>query len=196
MKTLSLCKGLALSTGLMCASLAWGQATNSADVTGSVTDPTGAVVPGVVVTIRDIDKNTERSLITNDSGVYDTGPLVPADRYLITFKKEGFTVVQHGPLTLTTGVTGMNVQLTLGQATQQVMIQEAGAPMLETTTAEISHTMSQEALKNLPQTGTTPDWQSFLTYLPGTRGNGTNNANAGMGGVSVNGSMPFSNALL
>src|SRR6478736_2292160 len=142
MKTLSLCKGLALSTGLICASLAWGQATNSADVTGSVTDPTGAVVPGVVVSIRDIDKNIERSVVTNDSGVYDTGPLVPTDHYLITFKKEGFTTVQRGPLTLTTGVTGMNVQLSLGQATQQVMIQEL-APLLETTTAEISQTVPQ-----------------------------------------------------
>jgi hypothetical protein len=62
-------------------------------------------------------------------------------------------------LTLTTGVTGMNVQLSLGQATQQVMILEAGAPLLETTTAEISQTVSQETLRNLPQTGSTPDWQ-------------------------------------
>jgi len=54
----------------------------------------------------------------------------------------------------------------------------------------------QETLKLLPQTGGIPDWQSFLTFLPGTRGNGGNNGNAGMGGTSVNGSMPFSNALL
>ena len=173
----------------------WGQATNSADVTGSVTDPTGAVVPGVAVTVKDIDKNTERMFITNDSGLYDTGPLVPADHYLITFKKEGFATVQHGPLTLSSGVTGLNVQLTLGQATQQVMV-ETAAPLLETTTAEISQTVAQETLRVLPQTGGIPDWQSFLTFLPGTRGNGTNNSNPGMGGVSVNGSMPFSNAML
>jgi hypothetical protein len=40
--------------------LAWGEATNSADVTVSVTDPSGAVVPGVTVTVRDIDKNLEK----------------------------------------------------------------------------------------------------------------------------------------
>src|SRR5438309_534361 len=83
----------------------WSQATNSADVTGSVTDPSGAVVPDVAVTIRDIDKNLERSILTNASGVYDTGPLVPSDRYLITFKKEGFATLQRGPMTLNTGVT-------------------------------------------------------------------------------------------
>ena len=176
--------------------LAWGQATNSGDVTGSVTDPSGAVVPGVKVIVKDIDKNTERIFVTNDAGLYDTGPLVPSDQYLITFSKEGFATLQRGPLTLRSGVTGINVQLTIGQATQQISIMETGAPLLETTTAEISSTVPQETLKLLPQTGGIPDWQSFLTFLPGTRGNGTNNNSPGMGGVSVNGSMPFSNALL
>ena len=174
----------------------WGQATNSADVTGSVTDPSGAVVPGVKVIVKDIDKNTEHTFVTNDSGLYDTGPLVPSDQYLITFSKEGFSTLQRGPMTLRSGVTGLNVQLPIGQSTQQISIMETGAPLLETTTAEISSTVPQETLKLLPQTGGIPDWQSFLTFLPGTRGNGGNNGNAGMGGTSVNGSMPFSNALL
>ncbi|MEO8596946.1 MAG: TonB-dependent receptor [Candidatus Solibacter sp.] len=174
----------------------WGQATNSADVTGSVTDPSGAVVPGVKVSVKDIDKNTEKTFITNDSGLYDTGPLVPSDQYLITFSKEGFASLQRGPMTLRSGVTGLNVQLTIGQATQQISIVESGAPLLETTTAEISSTVPQETLKLMPQTGGIPDWQSFITFLPGTRGNGGNNGNSGMGGTSVNGSMPFSNALL
>ena len=99
-------------------------------------------------------------------------------------------------MTLRSGVTGLNVQLPIGQSTQQISIMETGAPLLETTTAEISSTVPQETLKLLPQTGGIPDWQSFLTFLPGTRGNGTNNNSPGMGGVSVNGSMPFSNALL
>jgi hypothetical protein len=176
--------------------IAWGQNTNSADVTGTVTDPSGAVVPGVTVTIHDVDKNTEKTVVANESGVYDSGPLVPTDRYTLRFEKPGFAVTQHGPMALSLGVTGLNVQMTLGQATQQVVVQEAAAPLLETTTAEISSTVSQETLKDLPQTGGIPDWQSFLTFLPGTRGNGTNNASPGMGGVSVNGSMPFTNTLL
>jgi CubicO group peptidase (beta-lactamase class C family) len=84
-------------------------------------------------------------------------------------------------MTLSTGVTGLNVELTLRQSAQQVVIQDAAAPLLETTTTEISHTISQETLKDLPQTGGIPDWQSFLTFLPGTRGNGTNNNSPGMG---------------
>src|SRR5438874_12423192 len=145
----------------LCAGIAWGQPTNSADVTGSVTDPSGAVVPGVTVTVRDIDKNLERTIVTNAAGLYDSGPLVPSDHYVIIFKKEGFASLQRGPMTLDTGVTGLNVQLTVGQATQQITI-ETSAPLLETTTAEISQTVSQQTLKDLPQTGGIPDWQSFL----------------------------------
>jgi hypothetical protein len=101
-------------------------------------------------------------------------------------------------MTLTTGVTGLNVQLPLGQSAQTVVIQDTAAPLLETTTAELSTTISKEALTTLPQVGT-PDWQQFIILLPGTRGtpqNGNNSSNPGMGGVSANGSMPFSNALL
>jgi Carboxypeptidase regulatory-like domain len=174
----------------------WGQATNSADVTGTVTDPSGAVMPNVMVIVRDVDKNLEHSILTNASGLYDTGPLVPTDRYLLIFKKEGFATIERGPMTLSAGVTGMNVELRLAQSSQQVLIEAEAAPLLETATAEISQTVNQETLKDIPQTGGIPDWQSFLTFLPGTRGNGTNNNSPGMGGVSVNGSMPFSNALL
>ena len=198
LKTRSLYKVLVLTVGMLWAysGNAWGQATNSADVTGSVTDPSGAIVPGAKVIVRDLDKQTERALTTNESGLFDTGPLVPSDRYLIVFQKEGFATVERGPMTLSSGVTGMNVQLTLAQSAQQVVIQDSAGPLLETTSAEISQTVPQETLRNLPQTGGTPDWQSFLTFLPGTRGNGGNNNSPNMGGLSVNGSMPFSNALL
>jgi hypothetical protein len=191
----SFARCIAISSCL-CAGVAWGQATNSADVTGSVTDPSGAVVPDVTVTVQDLDKNTERVIATNGSGLYDTGPLVPADHYKLVFKKDGFTTVQRGPMTLTAGVTGLNVQLTVGQASQTLVIQDAAAPLLETSTAEITQTVPQETLSVLPQTGGTPDWQSFLAFLPGTRGNGTNNNSPNMGGVSVNGALPFSNALM
>ena len=67
----SLARSIAIY-GCLSAGVAWGQATNSADVTGSVTDPTGGVVPGVTVTVQDLDKNTERIITTNESGLYDT----------------------------------------------------------------------------------------------------------------------------
>ncbi len=58
---------LALSAGI-----AFGQATNSADVTGTVTDSTGAVVPGVTIAIKDVDKGEVRTITSNGAGAYDT----------------------------------------------------------------------------------------------------------------------------
>ena len=60
-------------------SVAFGQATNSADVTGTVTDPSGAVVPGVTITIKDVDKGSVRTTTTSGAGLYDSGPLIAND---------------------------------------------------------------------------------------------------------------------
>ena len=175
--------------------IALGQATNSADVTGTVTDSTGAVIPGVTVTVKDIDKGQERVITTNQAGAYDSGPIVPNDHYTIVFGKDGFSTLQRGPLVLQVGVVGMNVQLAVGKTTQQVIV-NTDAPLMETTTAELSATLPTDTLQTLPQTGT-PDWQSFLVLLPGTSGNGgSGTANPGMGGLAANGSMPFSTAML
>jgi hypothetical protein len=177
---------------------AFGQATSSADVTGTVTDSSGAVIPGVTVTVKDTDKGVERVITTNGSGAYDSGPIVPEDNYTIVFSREGFEGVQRGPMVLHIGLTGINVQLGVGQSTQQVVVNEA-APLLETTTAERSETLAADTLEELPQTAGTPDWQSFLVLMPGTSGapqNGNSATNPGMGGVSANGSMPFSTAML
>ena len=102
-----------------CAGMAFGQATNSGDVTGTVTDSTGAVLPGVAVVVTDVDKNVTRNYVTNDAGAYDTGSIVP-DHYLLTFTKQGFETYKRGPISVTVGVIGINVQMTIGQESQQV----------------------------------------------------------------------------
>jgi len=149
-----------------------------------------------MVTVKDLDKNVERTLLTNGSGLYDTGPIVPDDRYILLFKKAGFATIQRGPMTLAAGLIGMNVQLTVAQASEQVVVQDTAAPLLETTTAELSSTIPLATLSDLPQTGGIPDWQSIITFLPGAAGNGTNNNSSAMGATSVNGAMPFTASLL
>ena len=180
---------IALNAGFI-----FGQATNSADVTGTVTDSTGAVVPGVTIAIKDIDKGEVRTITSNGAGAYDSGPIVPNDNYTITFSREGFESLQRGPMLLQVGQIGMNVQLAVGQASQQVVVNE-DAPLLQTTSAELSTTIPTDTLQTLPQSGN-PDWQSFLLLLPGTSGNAGSQANPGMGSLAANGSMPFSTAML
>jgi hypothetical protein len=165
---------------------------NSAQVTGTVTDSSGAVIPGVTVTANNLDKNSERVVTTNDAGVFDTGPLSPGDRYEILFKKAGFSTLRRGPMTLRVGSIGLNAELAVGQTTVEVVVR-AEAPILETTSSEKSQTLPADTMAALPQVGA-PDWQSFIILLPGTAGLGNNNT-VGMDGVSANGSMPFSTAL-
>ncbi|WP_420237050.1 TonB-dependent receptor domain-containing protein [Telmatobacter bradus] len=190
-----LCTLLAMLLGSVMA--VWSQATNSADLTGTVTDTSGAVIPNVSITVKDVDKGVVHSYQTNQSGLYDTGPIVPDDHYVVTFKLQGFETLQRGPMILRVGRIGMNVELGVGQATQQVVVNES-APLLETATPELSSTLPEDTLQALPQVGS-PDWQQNIVLLPGTKGtpSGYNNTtNPGMGGVSANGSMPFSTALL
>jgi hypothetical protein len=94
------------------------------------------------------------------------------------------------------GRSGLNVQLSVGRATQQVTVTQAYAPVLNTTTSTLSTTLPRITLQQLPQVGT-PDWQEFVVLQPGVSGNGgTGTANPGMGSSSANGSMPFSTAML
>jgi carboxypeptidase family protein/TonB-dependent receptor-like protein len=179
---------------VLSAGVALGQATNSADVTGTVTDLSGAVIPDVTITIKDIDKGQVRVITANGAGLYDSGPIVANDRYTLTFSRQGFESLQRGPMLLEVGQMGLNVQLGVGQTTQQIVVNE-NAPLLQTTNAELSTTIPTDTLQTLPQSGN-PDWQSFLLLLPGTSGNAGSQANPGMGSLEANGSMPFSTAML
>lgn len=189
-----------LATAVMmaaCATLAVGQATNSGDIRGTVTDQSGAVVPGVTVSVKDLDKNVTHAYTTNGAGLYDTGSIVP-DRYLLTFTKQGFKTYSRGPIALQVGLLGLNVSLTVGSTTQQVTV-TTSAPLLDTTTAEQSTTLTTQAMVQLPQVSTGADWESFILLSPGTSGyqSGSNSVlNPGVSGVSANGSEPFSTALM
>ena len=192
-KTLSLA-AISLTALSLCAGVSLGQAANSADVTGTVTDSTGAVVPGVKITVTDTDKGIVHTYETNGAGLYDTGPLVPDDNYTVTFARDGFATSQRGPFVLHVGRIGLDVQMGVAQTAQQVQV-TTDAPLMETATAELSTTLPIETLQELPQTGS-PDWQQNIILLPGTQGNSGNASNPGMGGVSANGSMPYSSSLL
>jgi hypothetical protein len=79
------------------------QNTNSGDIRGTVLDALGAVVPGVTVTLTNIDTGETKNFVTNDNGIYDTVSTRPGN-YNLTFKKEGFKQVTRGPIQLQVSV--------------------------------------------------------------------------------------------
>lgn len=158
--TLLLVAGFLLSGAGAC----FAQNTNSGDIRGIVTDPTGAVVPGVTVTAKDVEKNVTTVYTTNAAGLYDTGPIVP-DRYVLTFTKDGFKQYVRGPVTINVGSETVNAQLAVGATTQRVVV-TTQLPLLNTESGALETTLEAKTMAQLPQTGT-PDWEQFINLQPG-----------------------------
>lgn len=177
------------------------QSMNSADLRGTVTDATGALVPGVKVSALNINTGVETDVETNSSGIYDTSSII-SGRYKVTFTKEGFTLYVRGPITLQTGYTTVNAQLKVGSTTQEVVV-TADVPLLQTESGEKTETWNTRTLDELPQVANIgspqgQDWENFMVMLPGMTG--TSQSSYGVAGLgqsgSANGSMPYNNVLL
>lgn len=191
-----------LFTVLLCAGItqnALSQSTNSGDISGVVTDTTGAPIPGATVTVLNIATGVSKELLTNDAGVYDTSSIV-LGTYKITFSRQGFSTLVRSSITVELGNTSVNAQLSVGSVTQEVVV-NTDVPLLTTENGEQTVTLTAETLQALPQVG--QDWTSFSILLPGSAGapGGAQGALAQAGStapgitVAVNGNLPYSTVL-
>jgi Carboxypeptidase regulatory-like domain/TonB dependent receptor len=175
------------------------QSTNSGDISGIVTDTTGATIPGVTITVLDIATGVSKQYVTNDSGVYDTSSIV-AGTYKLTFAKPGFATLVRSSITVIVGPTSVNAQLSIGGVAQEVVV-NTDIPLLKTENGEQSTTLNAETLAALPEVG--QDWTQFNILLPGAAGapGGSQGSLAAAGStapgitVAVNGNLPFSTVL-
>jgi len=167
----------------------YAQSINSGDIRGSVTDPSGALLPGVTVTVMNTDTGFSKDFTTNGDGLYDTNSLVPGP-YTVTFTKDGFEQLVRGPITLEVGFITVNGQLKVGSTSQQVTV-TADIPLLSTETGDQTQIMSDKVMNELPQVGT--DWENFMFLLPGATGPST--LGSGVGSISINGNLPYSDIL-
>src|SRR3974390_3136164 len=78
------------------------QSVNSGDIRGTVTDQSGAVMPGVTITVLNVDTGVSKDFVTNNDGVYDTSSLV-VGTYQLTFTDPGFQTMVRGTITLQAG---------------------------------------------------------------------------------------------
>src|ERR1700734_473607 len=106
---------------LSVAGLAFSQSTNSGDIRGTVTDPSGALLPGVSVTVTNLDTGAKKELVTNSDGLYDTASILPGN-YQVTFTKQGFGKLSRGPITLQVGITTVNGELKVGRIAESVEV--------------------------------------------------------------------------
>jgi hypothetical protein len=169
------------------------QSTNSGDIRGTVTDPTGALIPGVTITVLNVDTGVSKDYPTNQDGLYDTSSIVTG-RYQLTFAKEGFEELVRGPISLEVGFTTVNAQLLVGSTKQQVTV-TTDVALLQTESSEQSTTLDSKSMSQLPQV--TQDWENFMILLPGASGSvGSNQGSSNPGqAVAINGNLPYSNVL-
>lgn len=171
-----------------------GQSTNSGNIRGTVTDTTGADIPGATVTVTDVDKDVTKTFTTDAAGVYDTGPIV-ADHYKITFSKSGFQTLIRGPITLDVGVQGIDAKLQVGSESVEVTV-TADVPLLETESGAQERTLTSQTMAQLPQVGA--DWENFIWLQPGAAGTPQNSGSAvqpNAGQTAINGNLPFESVL-
>jgi Carboxypeptidase regulatory-like domain len=121
----------------------------TASITGTVTDPSGAAVPGATVTATSVERGIAYTAQTNDSGLYRI-PQLPVGSYSLKIEKSGFAVASHAAFVLTVNqVAQIDIAMKVGQTTETVEVTGA-APALETQTTEVGTVINSATNDNMP----------------------------------------------
>ena len=130
---------------------ALGQSTTSA-VVGTVTDQTGAVVPGVTIRVTQTQTNQSRTTSTNDSGEYIV-PLLPAGLYEVRGERDGFKTVSQANINLQVDQRArVDFILEVGEATEQVTI-DTDPPLIQTDSGSVGQVINNREMVRLPLNG-------------------------------------------
>jgi hypothetical protein len=131
---------------------AYAQSISTAQLNGTVKDPTGAIIPGATVTAVDATKGFSRSDLTDAAGTFQLLQLPPGT-YTITVKANGFEQAVQNNVILTVGEQGnLPFSLAIGNVEQKVVV-NADAEIIETERSSQSTTVDQLRITNLPTNG-------------------------------------------
>ena len=193
-------KKLVLLYGMifLMAAVAYGQGGGNAAITGTVTDPSGAVISQARVTMTQAGTQVRRTAATNASGQFTIPSLTPAT-YRLTVEAAGFkTYVQD--VTLLADQSGsLQVPMQLGQAQETVTV-EATATLVNTITPVLSQVIERSRLVELPLNGrNAADLTKMVAgALDSNNGAGTSQGDTkqvpGVETISVNGARPDQNS--
>src|SRR5271165_1374834 len=143
---------LAVCVGFLLCSLPAFSQLNLGRIYGVVTDQSGAVVPGVMVTVTDVERGVSRTLATDNAGEYSAPSLVPGT-YNVRAEAAGFNIYQRQDIAVGVGQdVRIDLALQTGNQTQEVIV--TGTPaIINTTSAMISTTIETKSLEDLPLNG-------------------------------------------
>ena len=133
-------------------------------IEGSVTDQTGAVLPGVTISVKSVETGLVRTLLSDDHGLF-RAPLLPVGRYDVSAEFTGFSRFEQAGVALTVGQTvTLPIRLTVSGTTQEVSVTEQ-VPVVEATRTQVSSTVDDRAVANLPVNGR--NFIDFVLLTPG-----------------------------
>ena len=171
-------------------------AQTTSTITGRVIDASGAVLPGVTVTARNLETSVVRTAVTGADGRYAL-PLLPVGRYELRAELSGFRpLVRQGLETTVAETVAVDFQLQVGGVAEEVLV-SGGASPVNTSTSELSYLVSGKTLEALPLNGR--NYTDLALLQPGVlayphRDGGSVVAH-GLG-MSVNGQDPRANVYL
>jgi len=156
-----------LTIALAVPAFAQSQAANGS-IEGTVKDSSGGVLPGVTVTITNTDTGAERSVVTNESGLY-RALLLPLGAYRVVAELQGFKKYEESGIRLSAGQTAtVNVTLGVGAVSETVQVSASDKPALDIARIDIGHSLSELEVKNLPLVARNP--YNLALVQPGVTG--------------------------
>src|SRR5207248_76703 len=150
--------------------------TATATIVGVVKDTSGALIPGVSITVKHTETGQTRTAISSDSGSYNV-PLLPVGAYEISTTMPGFKQQVRTGINLVIGQEAViDLTLEVGAAAEQITVSEE-APLVNTTLSSTSGLITEQQVKDLPLNG-----RSFDQLLVLNAGVVNNASNMGGGG--------------
>jgi hypothetical protein len=141
--------------------LAWAQ---TGEITGRVTDPSGAIVPGAEVAIKNVDTGVSRAVKSNESGYY-SAPLLPIGNYEVSVSRSGFrSLTRTGVRLEVQQVARLDFVLEVGSLAESVTVAGA-APLVATEEASLATTVDHRKIQQLPLNGRNPF--TLVNLVPG-----------------------------
>ncbi|MGC2656731.1 MAG: carboxypeptidase-like regulatory domain-containing protein [Bryobacteraceae bacterium] len=156
-----------------------------ATLTGIVSDPTGAVIPGATVTLRDEKSGSVRSTVTDSSGYYTFASVSVGDlTYELSVEAKGFQIEKIPGITLLGGDhSNVNVTMNVGNTNQTITITGSADQIVPVDSGEKSMTLTAKELQNFVQVGSNA--AEYIKIAPGFGiSNGTSNK-AGYSGQTI-----------
>jgi hypothetical protein len=127
------------------------QTISTGSIQGTITDPSGAVLPDVKVTVTNVGTNRVQTFTTSDRGAYSTGPIVPGN-YLVRVEAKGFRTAELSLNVVIGAVTSGNIKMQVGQSEQTV---EVSAETLRVNTEQptVQGVLNAQQIDSLPISG-------------------------------------------